>query len=81
MAAGCCAAFYMQVSLRVPTEAREAMAMDELAKKVAITFDDGPNPDYTEELLSGLKGTWCERHVFSVGKRSGAVSGDCEENP
>lgn len=40
MAAGCCAAFYMQVSLRVPTEAREAMAMDELAKKVAITFDD-----------------------------------------
>lgn len=37
--------------LRVPTEAREAMAMDELAKKVAITFDDGPNPDYTEELF------------------------------
>ena len=40
MAAGCCAAFYWQVSLSVPTEPREAMAMDELAKKVAITFDD-----------------------------------------
>lgn len=40
MAAGCCAAFYMQVSLRAPTEVREAMAMDESAKKVAITFDD-----------------------------------------
>ncbi len=24
-------------------------------KKVAITFDDGPNADYTEELLKGLK--------------------------
>ena len=80
MAAGCCAAFYMQVSLRAPTEVREAMAMDESVKKVAITFDDGPNPDYTEMLL-GAEGTWCERHVFSVGKRSGAVSGDREENP
>lgn len=55
MAAGCCAAFYMQVSLRAPTEVREAMAMDESVKKVAITFDDGPNPDYTEMLLAGLK--------------------------
>ncbi len=40
MAAGCCAAFCMQVSLRAPTEVREAMAMDESVKKVAITFDD-----------------------------------------
>ena len=40
MAAGCCAAFYMQVFLRAPTEVREAMAMDESVKKVAITFDD-----------------------------------------
>lgn len=31
----------------------------EMKKKVAITFDDGPNPDYTEELLEGLK----ERNV------------------
>ena len=68
MAAGCCAAFYMQVSLRVPTEAREAMAMDELAKKVAITFDDGPNPDYTEELLSGLKERGVSATFFLLGK-------------
>lgn len=68
MAAGCCAAFYMQVSLRVPTKAREAMAMDELAKKVAITFDDGPNPDYTEELLSGLKERGVSATFFLLGK-------------
>ena len=24
-------------------------------KKVALTFDDGPDPDYTEMLLDGLK--------------------------
>ena len=40
MAAGCCAAFCMQVSLRAHTEVREAMAMDDSVKKVAITFDD-----------------------------------------
>ena len=24
-------------------------------KKVALTFDDGPDPEYTQELLEGLK--------------------------
>jgi peptidoglycan/xylan/chitin deacetylase (PgdA/CDA1 family) len=32
------------------------------AKKVAITFDDGPNPEYTERLLDGLK----ERNVTAT---------------
>jgi peptidoglycan/xylan/chitin deacetylase (PgdA/CDA1 family) len=31
-------------------------------KKVAITFDDGPNPEYTEKLLDGLK----ERNVTAT---------------
>lgn len=39
-----------------------------LEKKIAITFDDGPNPDYTEMLLEGL----AEREVcatfFLLGK-------------
>jgi peptidoglycan/xylan/chitin deacetylase (PgdA/CDA1 family) len=34
----------------------------EMKKKVAITFDDGPNPDYTETLLAGLK----ERNVTAT---------------
>lgn len=68
MAAGCCAAFYMQVSLRAPTEVREAMAMDESVKKVAITFDDGPNPDYTEMLLAGLKERGVNATFFLLGK-------------
>lgn len=28
---------------------------DTVKKKVALTFDDGPDPDYTEKLLDGLK--------------------------
>ena len=32
---------------------------NEVAKKIALTFDDGPHPKYTEQLLDGLK----ERNV------------------
>lgn len=28
---------------------------DEEHPKIALTFDDGPHPVYTEELLDGLK--------------------------
>ena len=39
-------------------------------KTVAITFDDGPNPEYTPKLLDGL-----ESHFFSAGRRGKTVSG------
>ena len=29
---------------------------EDVAKKIALTFDDGPHPRYTEQLLDGLKG-------------------------
>lgn len=37
-------------------------------KKVAITFDDGPNPDYTEKLLTGLKERGVKATFFLLGK-------------
>lgn len=37
-------------------------------KKVAITFDDGPNPDYTEKLLAGLKERGVKATFFLLGK-------------
>lgn len=37
-------------------------------KKVAITFDDGPNPDYTEMLLAGLKERGVCATFFLLGK-------------
>jgi peptidoglycan/xylan/chitin deacetylase (PgdA/CDA1 family) len=36
-------------------------------KKVAITFDDGPNPEYTEKLLDGLKERNVKATFFLIG--------------
>lgn len=38
------------------------------AKKVAITFDDGPNSLYTEKLLEGLKERNVKATFFLIGK-------------
>lgn len=47
----------------------ETMASaDETEKKVAITFDDGPNPDHTEILLAGLKERGVKATFFLLGK-------------
>lgn len=41
--------------------------MDEEIKKVALTFDDGPNPDYTGMLLDGLKERGVRATFFVLG--------------
>jgi peptidoglycan/xylan/chitin deacetylase (PgdA/CDA1 family) len=42
----------------------------EMKKKVAITFDDGPNPDYTEILLAGLKEREVTATFFLIGREA-----------
>lgn len=39
-----------------------------LKKKIALTFDDGPNADYTVELLAGLKERGVKATFFLLGK-------------
>lgn len=39
------------------------------AKKVALTFDDGPNEKYTGELLDGLKAKEVKATFFLIGKK------------
>lgn len=51
---------------QVPVEG-ETDAADEV-KRVAITFDDGPNPDYTMTLLEGLKKRGVKATFFVLGK-------------
>lgn len=47
----------------------EAMAdVETMDKKIAITFDDGPNPDYTQTLLVGLKERGVHATFFLLGK-------------
>ena len=41
--------------------------MDEEIKKVALTFDDGPNPDYTGVRLDGLKERGIKANFFVLG--------------
>lgn len=36
-------------------------------KKIAITFDDGPHPYYTEQLLNGLKERGVKATFFVTG--------------
>ncbi len=39
-------------------------------KKIAITFDDGPHPTYTEELLDGLKERGVKATFFVLGEHA-----------
>ena len=38
--------------------------------KIAITFDDGPHPYYTEQLLDGLKERGAKATFFVMGKQA-----------
>ena len=43
---------------------------DEDVKKIALTFDDGPHPYYTEELLDGLKDRGVVATFFVTGEHA-----------
>lgn len=43
-----------------------------LEKKIAITFDDGPHPVYTEKLLDGLKERGVKATFFVLGEKAEA---------
>lgn len=55
---------FMQ-AVKTKYEAVSTLAV--LDKKVAITFDDGPNPDYTACLLEGLKERGVSATFFLLG--------------
>lgn len=50
---------------RVETKTEQS----DIKKKVALTFDDGPDPDYTEKLLDGLKERNVKATFFLLGKQ------------
>ena len=50
------------LTIPLVSQAKAVSAVPVEEKRVAITFDDGPNPDYTAELLEGLK----ERGVLAT---------------
>ena len=55
---------------RVPVMGRMFESKD--SKKIALTFDDGPHPYYTEQLLKGLKERNVKVTFFITGKSAEA---------
>lgn len=54
-------------------ENRDAMSSEIIngnSKKIAITFDDGPHPYYTEQLLDGLKERGVKATFFVMGEHA-----------
>ena len=47
-----------------------AVAKVEESKKIALTFDDGPHPSYTEQLLDGLKERGVHATFFVTGEHA-----------
>lgn len=49
---------------------RELPEQNQEKKKIAITFDDGPHPEYTEQLLDGLKERGVKATFFVTGENA-----------
>lgn len=52
----------------------EIYGYDLPAKSIVLTFDDGPHPRYTDEILAILKKYNAKAFFFDVGKNLGAVN-------
>ena len=49
---------------------RESMTMPREGKKIALTFDDGPHPKFTEQILDGLKERDVQATFFVTGEHA-----------
>ncbi|WP_099470019.1 polysaccharide deacetylase family protein [Konateibacter massiliensis] len=60
-----------EVFLQSPPE-QPVTEVEDNAKKVALTFDDGPHPVYTKQILEGLKERNVKATFFMIGKNAEA---------
>lgn len=61
---------YGEDSVKVGQGAPDQAQADVAVKKIAITFDDGPHPSYTEQLLDGLKERGVHATFFVTGEHA-----------
>lgn len=59
-----------KTAVREQVRAVVARQADEKVKKVALTFDDGPNPEYTPKLLDGLSQRQVQVTFFVLGEEA-----------
>ena len=57
--------FYRQAEWGIPVSAQVGEV-----QKIALTFDDGPHPQYTEQLLDGLKERGVKATFFVTGEHA-----------
>lgn len=60
--------FYVEKGVYPDSVDLEQLVQEE-AKRVALTFDDGPSPVYTEQLLDGLKERGVRAAFFIIGEK------------
>lgn len=58
------------VSASARPDAKEPAGEEAEPKKIAISFDDGPHPSYTEQLLDGLKKRGVKATFFVTGEHA-----------
>ena len=65
-----CLLLFFIYFIRQAGVARESMTMPREGKKIALTFDDGPHPKFTEQLLDGLKEREVQVTFFVTGEHA-----------
>lgn len=65
-----CLLLFFIYFIRQAGVARESMTFPKEEKKIALTFDDGPHPQFTEQLLDGLKERGVQATFFVTGEHA-----------
>ncbi len=65
-----------ETGLRSKSFPNEISGIDFAPKTVALTFDDGPHPKYTEEIAALLRKYGLRAGFFELGQNLGTVAGD-----
>lgn len=68
--AGLCLLLFFIYFLRQSGIIQETMVLPQEEKKIALTFDDGPHPQFTEKLLDGLKERGVQATFFVTGEHA-----------
>lgn len=65
-----CLLLFFLYFFRQAGEIKESMVLPKEEKKIALTFDDGPHPQFTESLLNGLKERGIQVTFFVTGEHA-----------
>lgn len=65
-----CLLLFFIYFVRQADDIRKTMALPQEGKKIALTFDDGPHPKFTEQLLDGLKERDVQATFFVTGEHA-----------